>query len=70
MSWLYRVATNQFYDLKRKETRHPTTELEESQLTSFIHIPEIQMLKRKIKGHTEHTRNAIHLASGSINPEI
>lgn len=47
MSWLYRVATNQFYDLKRKETRHPTTELEEVQLTSFIHIPEIQMLKKE-----------------------
>jgi len=47
MSWLYRVATNQFYDLKRKETRHPTTELDEVQLTSFIHIPEIQMLKKE-----------------------
>ncbi|UZM98004.1 hypothetical protein OL548_24515 [Lysinibacillus sp. MHQ-1] len=41
MSWLYRVATNQFYDLKRKETRHPTTELDEVQLISLIHIPEI-----------------------------
>ena len=70
MSWLYRVATNQFYDLKRQEKRHPTTELEEVQLTSLIHIPEIQMLKRKIKGHTKHARNAIHFTSGIINPEI
>ncbi|WP_324728238.1 RNA polymerase sigma factor [Lysinibacillus fusiformis] len=47
MSWLYRVATNQFYDLKRKETRHPPTEFDEVQLTALINIPEIQVLKKE-----------------------
>ncbi len=47
MSWLYRVATNQFYDLKRKEKRHPTTEYDEFQLTSLINIPEFQVLKKE-----------------------
>ncbi|MGE8034780.1 RNA polymerase sigma factor [Lysinibacillus sp. NPDC093692] len=47
MSWLYRVATNQFYDLKRKEKRHPTTEFDEVQLTALTNIPEIQVLKKE-----------------------
>lgn len=47
MSWLYRVATNQFYDMKRKEQRHPTTELDEMQLTALTNIPEIQALKNE-----------------------
>lgn len=50
MSWLYRVATNQFYDLKRIEKRHPTTEFDAVQLTGLTNIPEIQVLKmEKIK---------------------
>ncbi|MBG9453594.1 RNA polymerase sigma factor, sigma-70 family protein [Lysinibacillus sphaericus] len=47
MSWLYRVATNQFYDLKRKEKRHPTTEYDEVHLTALTNIPEIQVLKKE-----------------------
>ena len=47
MSWLYRVATNQFYDLKRQEKRHPTTGLDDVQLTGLTNIPEIQVLKKE-----------------------
>lgn len=47
MSWLYRVATNQFYDLKRQEKRHPTTGMDDVQLTGLTNIPEIQILKKE-----------------------
>ena len=47
MSWLYRVATNQFYDLKRKEKRHPTTDVDEVQLTALTNIPEICVLEKE-----------------------
>jgi len=47
MSWLYRVATNQFYDIKRKEQRHPTTEFDEVQLTVLMNMTEIQVLKKE-----------------------
>lgn len=47
MSWLYRVATNHFYDLKRSEKRHPTTEFDEVQLTELTNIPEIRVLKKE-----------------------
>jgi len=47
MSWLYRVATNQFYDLKRKEKRHQTTEFDEVQLTVLMNMTEIQVLKKE-----------------------
>ena len=47
ISWLYRVATNQFYDLKRKEKRHPTTDVDEVQLIVLTNIPEIRVLKKE-----------------------
>lgn len=47
MSWLYRVATNQFYDLKRKEKRHPTTDVDDIQLTALTNIPEIRVLEKE-----------------------
>ncbi|MEB2300915.1 RNA polymerase sigma factor [Lysinibacillus xylanilyticus] len=47
MSWLYRVATNQFYDIKRKEQRHPATEFDEVQLTVLMNMTEIQVLKKE-----------------------
>lgn len=47
MSWLYRVATNQFYDLKRKDKRHPTTDIDGVQLTALTNLPEMQILKKE-----------------------
>ncbi|MEG0473035.1 MAG: RNA polymerase sigma factor [Solibacillus sp.] len=63
MSWLYRVATNQFYDLKRKETRHPTTDADEVQLTALTNIPEICVLaneKSKDIRNTLETLSVFH----------
>jgi len=47
MSWLYRVATNQFYDLKRKDKRHPTLNVEDVQLLSMTYLPEIHVLQQE-----------------------
>lgn len=47
MGWLYRVATNQFYDLKRKEKRHPTTDIGDIPLIALTNIPEIRVLKKE-----------------------
>lgn len=63
MSWLYRVATNQFYDLKRKDKRHPTTDVDEVQLTALTNIPEIQILKKEKSKNirdTLQTLSALH----------
>ncbi|MER2038069.1 MAG: RNA polymerase sigma factor [Solibacillus sp.] len=59
MSWLYRVATNQFYDLKRKEKRHPTTNTDEVQLVSLANIPEILVLKREKSKDIRDTLNML-----------
>lgn len=47
MSWLFRVATNQFYDLKRKEKRHSTIDVDEIPLLSLNNIPEIYILQKE-----------------------
>lgn len=47
MGWLFRVATNQFYDLKRKQTRHPTVDVNDVPLISLTDIPEIQMINNE-----------------------
>lgn len=47
MSWLYRVATNQFYDLKRKEKRYSTTNVDEIPLMTLTNIPEIRVLEKE-----------------------
>ncbi|MEK4630113.1 RNA polymerase sigma factor [Solibacillus sp. FSL R7-0682] len=59
MSWLYRVATNQFYDLKRKEKRHPTSNTDEVQLVSLANIPEILVLKREKSKDIRDTLNML-----------
>lgn len=52
IGWLYRVATNQFYDLKRKEKRHPTTDVDEVPLVALTNIPEIHILEKEKSGDT------------------
>lgn len=47
MSWLYRVATNQFYDLKRKEKRYSTTHVDEIPLIALTNIPEICVFEKE-----------------------
>lgn len=47
MGWMFRVATNQFYDLKRKDKRHPAVDVDDIQLLSLTHLPEIQLLRRE-----------------------
>lgn len=47
MSWLFRVATNQFYDLKRKDTRHPTIDVDDVPLLSLTNLPEISILQKE-----------------------
>jgi RNA polymerase sigma factor (sigma-70 family) len=47
MSWLFRVATNQFYDLKRRDTRHPTIDVDHVTLLSLTDIPEISILQKE-----------------------
>ena len=47
MGWLFRVATNQFYDLKRKDKRHPTMDVDDVPLRSLTNIPEISILQKE-----------------------
>jgi RNA polymerase sigma-70 factor (ECF subfamily) len=47
MSWLFRVATNQFYDLKRKDQRHPTIDVDDVPLLSLTNLPEIHILQKE-----------------------
>ncbi|WNS44638.1 sigma-70 family RNA polymerase sigma factor [Paenibacillus sp. MMS20-IR301] len=47
IGWMFRVATNQFYDLKRLDKRRPTVDVDEVQLVSLTHLPEIQLLRRE-----------------------
>ncbi|MDQ8739424.1 RNA polymerase sigma factor [Paenibacillus sp. LHD-38] len=47
MNWLFRVAANQFYDLKRKEKHRSTTDVEDIPLVSLTNLPEIQLLKKE-----------------------
>lgn len=49
----------QFYDLKRKEKRHPTTNTDEVQLVSLANIPEILVLKREKSKDIRDTLNML-----------
>jgi len=46
-SWLYRVATNQFYDLKRKERRYQAADVDADSLLSLTHMPEMSYLQKE-----------------------
>lgn len=47
INWLYRVATNQFYDLKRKEKRYIDINVDELPLLSFDYLPEISYIEKE-----------------------
>ncbi|MBW7475781.1 RNA polymerase sigma factor [Paenibacillus oenotherae] len=47
MSWLYRVASNRFYDLKRKEKRYSTADVDALPLIVLTNIPEIRVLEKE-----------------------
>ncbi|WP_017754005.1 RNA polymerase sigma factor [Calidifontibacillus oryziterrae] len=59
MSWLYRVATNQFYDLKRKEKRYRTTDVDETPLAISTNIPELHVLEKEESSKIKDTLDSL-----------
>ncbi|WP_138754356.1 RNA polymerase sigma factor [Paenibacillus sinopodophylli] len=44
MSWLFRVAANQFYDVKRKEKRQSAIPVDDVPLLSLTNLPESNLM--------------------------
>lgn len=61
VGWLYRVAANQFYDIKRKEKRHPTSDVDEIQLLALTNLPEIQVLQKEKSASIKDTLETLTL---------
>lgn len=55
VNWLYRVATNQFYDLKRKEKRYVEVNIDEIPILSFDYLPELSYIKKEKAHLIRHT---------------